>query len=193
MNRHALVSRTAVWAVLYGALFAQSYRYANGAIFYGEYLHWTGLQATHLLILALAVTPLLRWFPTVRWIRWLAAMRRDFGVAVFGYAVAHTIAYLLHEPSLQDIISDSVTPELLTGWVALIIFVPLAITSNNYSVRNLGKRWKLLHRLVYVGALLTLAHWILTAFDPTSAYVYLAVVLSLLALRAVALSETSTQ
>ena len=49
MRRHFWVSQGPLWLVLYGALLAQSYRYQSGIIFYGEYLHWTGMQATYLL------------------------------------------------------------------------------------------------------------------------------------------------
>lgn len=185
MKRDSRAPRLALWGILYGILLAQTWRYLDGAIFYGEYLHWTGLQATHLLFVALAATPLRLLFPRVRWTRWLVLYRRDFGVAVFAYAAAHTIAYLVREAVLADIIADALTAGILTGWLALLIFLPLALTSNDYSVRKLGRRWKVLHRLVYAGAMLTLAHWVLTAFDPTTAYAYLAVLLVLLGLRAV--------
>lgn len=180
-----MTPRIALTVVLYGALLWQTYRYSSGAIFYGEYLHWTGLQATRLLLVTLAITPLRRLFPTIAGMQWLAARRRDIGVAVFVYALAHTIAYLYRQPGLQAIVEDSITAGILTGWLALLIFLPLALSSNNRSVRALGRRWKLLHRLAYAGALLTLAHWILTAFSPTIAYLHLALLVVLLALRVI--------
>lgn len=183
MQRDSRLPRVALWLALYGILLAQTWRYLDGTIFYGEYLHWTGLQATHLLFIALSATPLRRLFTRARWVRWLVRYRRDIGVAVFAYAAAHTIAYLQRDPVLTEIIADATTAGILTGWLALLIFLPLAITSTDYSVRKLGRRWKALHRLVYAGALLTLAHWVLTAFDPTTAYVYLAVLLVLLGSR----------
>ena len=179
------VPRVALWIILYGVLLVQTWRYSDGAIFYGEYLHWTGLQATHLLFIALLATPLRRLFSNARWTQWLVRYRRDVGVAVFVYAAAHTIAYLQREPVLAQIIADAMTAGILTGWLALLIFLPLAMTSNDWSVRRLARRWKTLHRFVYAGAGLTLAHWALTAFDPTTAYVYLAVLLLLLGLRVV--------
>ncbi|MDJ0905582.1 MAG: ferric reductase-like transmembrane domain-containing protein [Woeseiaceae bacterium] len=185
MKRDSRVSQAALWLVLYGALLAQTYRYSSGAIFYGEYLHWTGLQATHLLFAALAVTPVRRLFPKAGWSAWLLLRRRDIGVAVFAYAVAHAVAYLWREPVLAEIVADALTAGMLTGWLALLVFLPLAATSNDRSVRRLGQRWKVLHSFVYAGALLTLAHWVLTAFDPATAYVYLAVLIALLGLRVV--------
>ena len=185
MKRDSRVSQAALWLVLYGALLIQTYRYQGGTVFYGEYLHWTGLQATHLLFAALVVTPLRRLFPKAGWIQWLLRRRRDIGVAVFAYAAAHTAAYLVREPVLAEIIADAMTAGIFTGWLALLLFLPLAATSNDYSVRKLGRRWKALHWLVYPGAVLTLAHWVLTAFDPTTAYVYLAILVVLLGARAV--------
>ena len=54
---------------------------------------------------------------------------------------------------------------MLTGWIAMLIFTALAITSNNTSVRSLGKRWKLLHRLVYLAAIQAVVHhfWLIKA------------------------------
>ncbi len=184
MRRGPRVSQGALWLVFYGALLAQTYRYSSGAIFYGEYLHWTGLQATHLLFAALLITPVRRLFPKAGWSQSLLLRRRDIGVAVFAYATAHTLAYLWREPDLAEIFADALTAGILTGWLALLVFTPLAATSNDFSVRKLGQRWKVLHSFVYAGALLTLAHWALTAFDPTTAYVYLVVLLALLGLRA---------
>lgn len=74
---------------------------------------------------------------------------------------------------------------MLTGWIAMFIFVALAVTSNNASVRALGKRWKSLHKLVYVAAILTFLHWILTAFDPLTGYIHAAILLGIQALRLV--------
>jgi len=185
MKRDLQVSRIALWILLYGVLLGQTYRYLSGTVFYGEYVHWTGLHATHLLLIVMAITPLRRVLPHVGFVRWLVANRRDIGVAVFGYASAHTLAYLYRHLGLAEIIDDAGTVGILAGWLALLVFLPLALTSNDYSVRTLKGRWKSLHRIVYVGALLTIVHWVLTAFDPTTSYVYLAVLFVLFGLRAV--------
>lgn len=190
------VSRLAVWVVLYGILVGQTYRYQTDVVFYGEYVHWTGLHATHLLLIALVITPLRRLLPRVRWIQRFSTFRRDIGVAVCAYSVAHTIAYLHRQPGLQEIVDDAVTPGFLAGWIALVVFLPLAATSNDYSVHRLGRNWKRLHSIVYGGAILTMMHWIITAFDPAKGYLYLAVLLLLLGLRAIrpnAASKTGSQ
>lgn len=158
-------------------------RYATGGLFYGEIVHSSGDWAIWALMLALAVTPLRRWFPRQRWTAWLLPRRRYFGVAAFAYAALHAAVYVLRQGDLPKILAAATEAGLLTGWLAFAIFVPLALTSNDRSVRRLKSGWKLLHRCVYAAAALSFAHWILVAFDPTTAYVHLGVLASLEASR----------
>lgn len=87
--------------------------------------------------------------------------RRSFGLAAFGYGVLHLIFYVIDMEALKPILAEFWAPGIWTGWAALLIFVPLAVTSNNLSMRRLKQGWKRLQRLVYLAALLTLAHWLL--------------------------------
>ena len=144
-------------------------------IFYGEMLHASGELSARLLLVALAATPARLMFPNARWPRWLTSNRRYIGVASFAYALLHTLVYLDKQDSLATIADDSLLFEMWTGWLALILFLLLALTSNNQSVRSLGRRWKKLHKLVYVAAVLTFLHWIFIAFDPMSGILHLAV------------------
>ena len=66
-----------------------------------------------------------------------------------------------------------------------MVFIALAVTSNDASVRAMGRKWRSLHKTVYVAAILTYLHWVLTAFDPTAGYLHgaIAVVLLLARLR----------
>ena len=177
-----LASAPALWIALAlpGALLLQ--RYASGAVSYGEFIHWSGDISVWLLIATLAVTPLRR---LVRggFSVWLGKRRRDLGVATFGYASGHLVVYLLRKADAALIWKEGVDPGLLTGWIAFAVFLALALTSNNLSVRWLRAGWKRLHWLVYPGAILTAAHWLLTAFDPTGAAVHAAIIAALLALR----------
>lgn len=179
----AFRSRYFIWLVLSLPAAIQTYRYWQGATFYGEYLHWTGVFAAQLLIVTLAITPLRLAFPSMRWVRWLLARRRYLGVATFGYSLLHALAYLEREKSLQPIVDDALGVAIGTGWIALIIFLLLAVTSNNASVRRLKRKWKTLHRTVYFAAALTFAHWILTAFDPLVGSIHLAVLTVLMVFR----------
>ncbi len=183
MIRAVLNSRAALWGLLYIPLVLQLGRFADGQLFYGEILHWTGLQSTRLLIIVLAVTPLWLLFRSSKWAGWLRRRRRDLGVATFFYCATHTVIYLENLESFQAAVNENLQPPLLTGWIALIVFFLLAATSNDYSVRALRGSWKSLHKLVYLGTAFTFAHWILTAFDPTSGYMHLGVVVLLIAIR----------
>ncbi len=178
MGRRALL-----WALLIVPLAIQIYRYAGESIYYGEILHWTGLHATHLLLLTLAITPLVRLFPRQRIFVWLRRYRRDLGLVTFVYAAAHTAIYLVRIADGTPILEEALEPGMLTGWVAFAVFLVLAVTSNDRSVRALGRSWGRLHKSVYAAAVLTIAHWALTAFDPTVSLVYLGVLIPMLLLR----------
>ena len=183
MLRRLFDSHWFLWVLLALPAAATIVRYATGATFYGEVVHSTGQLSAQLLILTMAVTPAQLMFPRRAWVRWLLRRRRYFGVASFGYAVLHTAVYLIRTGAFGDILADAAEPGLLTGWIALAIFVPLAITSNDASVRRLRRLWKRLHRWVYAAAILTFAHWVLTAFDPVPGLIHLAVLAALEAYR----------
>jgi sulfoxide reductase heme-binding subunit YedZ len=151
-----------------------TYRYAAGSVFYGEYLHATGVLAARLLIAALAITPLRLAFPQAGWTGWLARRRRHIGVAACGYALLHAAAYLVRQPG-ATVAREAIELAMATGWLALLLLLALAATSNDASVHRLRRGWKRLHRAVYFAAALTFAHWLLTAFDPVSGAVHLGV------------------
>ena len=160
-----LLSIPAVWILI---------RYLMDSISYGEVIHQTGDWSVGFLFVALAVTPLRRFFPQASLPKWLMVHRRALGVASFAYAAFHTATYLEKKWGYGYILPEGLQPQLLTGWVALLIFLVLAITSNNQSIRLLRKKWQLLHRSVYIAAGLTFIHWIMTAFEPQTAYICLA-------------------
>lgn len=145
--------------------------------------HRLGRTALYLLVASLAVTPLLR----VTGIS-LMRFRRALGLLCFSYASLHLLAWLsmdmgfLWAQMARDIVKR---PYLLFGMTALLLLLPLAITSNDLSIRRLGAlAWRRLHRLVYVAAPLVALHWIwaLKTFEATP-LVWLALILLLLALR----------
>lgn len=138
-------------------------------------LHPSGEFAARLLIVALALTPLTRLFPNVRALDWLRRQRRAIGLAAFGYAVLHTILYLVFMGSLRDILAEAGANAIWTGWAALALLLPLALTSNAAAMRALGRGWKTLQRLGYPAALLTLAHWVLVHDGMTAALAHFAV------------------
>lgn len=170
--RSLLDSRYAFWALLYAPGLWTTLGYARGATFYGEILHTSGEIAAVLLIATLALTPLRLLFARAPWTTWLLRRRRYIGVAAFAYALLHTIVYCERLGNLGEILAQTVEIAIWTGWLALAVMLPLALTSNDTSVRRLGHRWKTLHRLAYAGAALTFAHWYFAAFDPTPGLIY---------------------
>ena len=142
---------------------------------FGHAIKDSGDWAAWLLLLTLAVTPLRLAFRRARWTLWLMKRRRDLGVASFAYAAIHTAIYLVDKASLAVILEQAAGADLLTGWLALAIFLPLAITSNDRSMRAMKRGWKRLHRLVHPAAVLVFVHWALTAFDPVTAYIHIGI------------------
>ena len=157
-------------------------RFALGMIGYGEALHQSGDWSVRLLIVTLALTPLRLAFPKGVWSLWLLRRRRDIGVACFAYAALHLGIYLgrkAEAPML--IVREGLEPGMAVGWIALVALAALAITSNNASVRRLGSGWKRLHRLIYPAAALTMAHWLLTAFDLRQGLIHAAILVGVVA------------
>jgi methionine sulfoxide reductase heme-binding subunit len=142
---------------------------------YGHIVADSGDWAAWLLMATLAVTPIRLLFRRHRWAQWLMRRRRDLGVASFAYAAGHTAIYLFRKASPDIVGAELSTPYILAGWLALALFVPLAITSNDIATRALKRSWKRVHRLVYPAAVLTFLHWLLAAFDPTTAYIHIAI------------------
>ena len=176
--RQIVNARAALWLLLVLPLCYMLYAYAVEAMVYGEFIHVTGDYAARLLIFTLALTPLRLMFPGRRWPLWLLQRRRYFGLAAFLYSLPHTAAYLLRVPA-ERVAAEAVEPGMAAGWLALGVFLPLALSSNGASVRALGRVWQRLHRMVYVAAMLTFLHWVLTAFDPLAGFVHAGVLAAL--------------
>ena len=169
-------TRPLLWLVLAvpGLWIACRWAADPGAYGYGHAIADSGDWAAWLLLLALAVTPLRLLWRGQGWTAWLLRRRRDIGLASFAYASGHTAIYLDNKASLDAALAEIASPDMLAGWLALALFVPLAATSNDIATRALKRAWKRLHRLVYPAAVLTFLHWALAAFDPTTAYIHIA-------------------
>lgn len=124
-----------------------------------QLLHPTGEFAARFMIISLMITPLMMLFKGWRGPRWLMKRRRYLGVAAFGYAALHTVLYLVDEGAVAFSGGELSKLYIWTGWLAFLIFVPLAVTSTDGWVRKLGPQWKTLQRFVYGAAVLTLVHW----------------------------------
>jgi sulfoxide reductase heme-binding subunit YedZ len=142
----------------------------------------TGLTALVLLVLCLACTPL----TMLGWKR-AGRLRRPLGLYAFLYATLHMLLFFVVDYGLNwDLIVQAVTEKryALAGLAAFLLLTPLALTSTKGWQRRLGKRWKRLHRLIYVAALLVVLHFVwLVKSDLREPLLYGAVVVALLALR----------
>ena len=148
-----------------------------------EVLHDTGSWALRLLLATLAVTPLRR----LTGYGWLVRFRRMLGLFAFFYAILHLAVYLVLDRTLDwgEVITDlTERPYIAVGFCAFVLLVPLAVTSTHSWQRRLGHRWQLLHRTVYLIAILGVLHfaWLVKA-DLIEPLVDAAVLALLLALR----------
>jgi sulfoxide reductase heme-binding subunit YedZ len=144
-----------------------------------------GLWALRFLILTLAITPLRR-LGGPNWIRY----RRTLGLLAFYYALMHLTVYLVLDQGLDfaAIWADIVKrPYITVGMLAFAILVPLAVTSNNASIRRLGgSAWARLHKLVYGAIAAAALHFIMLAkVWAVEPLIYAAIVAVLLAYRLV--------
>ncbi|OED43981.1 iron reductase [Chromatiales bacterium (ex Bugula neritina AB1)] len=123
-------------------------------------LHPTGEFAARFMIIAMIISPFRLIFPNNRFWLWMARRRRYLGVAAFCYAIAHTVLYFIDMGSLANVLGEALLLGIWTGWLAMFILMPLAITSNDWSVKRLGRNWKRLQQIVYIAAIATLVHWL---------------------------------
>ncbi len=122
-------------------------------------LHPTGEYAARFMIISMLATPLAMVLRGWRGPRWLKKHRRYFGVAAFGYALLHLAFYLIERASLSKVFEEMTQLNMWTGWIAFLIFLPLAATSFDGAIKAMGPRWKTVQRFVYAAAALTLVHW----------------------------------
>ena len=143
--------------------------------------HELGALALKLLIAGLCISPLRR-FAGLNLIKF----RRALGLLSFAYVVLHLLVWaVLDVQALDRIWADIVKrPYIAIGMLAFVLMIPLALTSNNNSVRTLGVLWRKLHFLTYPVAFLAALHFVWLSkgfqFEPIA---YMASVLVLLLLR----------
>ena len=143
--------------------------------------HEYGEIALQLLIIGLCITPLRQFFRIN-----LIKFRRTFGVLAFTYATLHLLVWAFLDVQTMDrVIADIIKrPYITIGMAGFLLLLPLALTSNNWSVRRLGPKWRQLHKLTYVAVILGGVHYIwLVKGIQLEPLVYMAVILGLLALR----------
>jgi sulfoxide reductase heme-binding subunit YedZ len=121
-------------------------------------LHGCGRWTLNFLMITLCMTPLRDLTHSVFWLRF----RRMFGLYAFFYVILHFAVYLvLDQNGKLGALWQDVTkrPYITIGMLALLMLIPLALTSTAKSMRRLGRRWTQLHRLVYVVSVLGVWHF----------------------------------
>lgn len=119
----------------------------------------TGIWTLRFLVFTLAVTPIRR---LTGWNR-IIQYRRMLGLFAFFYASLHFLTYLVLDQyfDFDAIFADVAKRRFITvGFIAFLSMIPLAITSTKGWIRRLGKRWQVLHRLVYLSAVCGAVHYL---------------------------------
>ena len=128
--------------------------------------HTTGMLALVFLTTSLAVTPVRR----VTGANWLVTLRRALGLFAFFYGALHLLTYVAFDRflDLKSVPADVLKrPFIAVGMMALLLMIPLALTSTNQMVKRLGgKAWGRLHRIVYLAGVAGVVHyWMLVKAD----------------------------
>lgn len=129
-----------------------------------EVIHQTGDWTLRFLLITLSLTPLRSLTGSGKWLQF----RRMIGLYAFFYATLHLLSYVVLDQFFDwpEILKDIIKhPYITVGFLAWLLMIPLAVTSTKGMMKRLGRRWKQLHRLVYVIAILGIIHftWLVKA------------------------------
>lgn len=140
-----------------------------------------GIVSLWLLLASLFVTPLRTYF-NLNFLKF----RRAIGVTAFFFVLAHFLVFIvLDVQSLNRVVEEIVKrPYVTIGFISFVALIPLALTSNNWSVRKLGPKWRSLHKLAYPAVILGAVHyiWLSRGFQ-IEPLIYLVLACGLVALR----------
>ena len=143
--------------------------------------HKLGEFGLQLIVFGLAITPLRRHLGLN-----LMRFRRAIGVMTYFYISVHLLVWLVLDVQVLSMVWQDIVkrPYITIGMLAFVAMTPLALSSNNYAVRKLGRLWRRLHKLVYGIAILGALHFIMLVkgfqLEPL---VYMGLILLLLVLR----------
>jgi methionine sulfoxide reductase heme-binding subunit len=141
--------------------------------------HSTGTWALVFLLVSLAMTPIRLLTGQV----WQIQIRRLLGLWMFFYAFLHIVTYVwldfafLFDEMINDVFEH---PRILVGFAAFVLTIPLAVTSNNYMMKKLKTKWKTLHKMVYLIAILAVLHFLLLVKKDLTEPIYYAIALAIL-------------
>ena len=145
----------------------------------------TGIWTLRLIVATLAITPL-RWLTGLNQ---LINYRRVIGLFAFFYASLHFTTFFLfdHQLDFAAMLKDvKERPYITAGFTAFVLMIPLAVTSTTGWIRRMGgKKWNLLHKLIYITALAAVLHYFWKVkLDATYPVYYALLVAALLGFRA---------
>jgi len=148
-----------------------------------ELIRTFGERGLQLIILTLLISPIRRWTGVS-----LLKFRRAIGLVSFYYICSHMLVWIAIDQgwNINTIIEEIIKrPFITVGMFGFLTMVPLAITSNNYSIRKLGALvWNKIHRLVYLAGAAGVIHYLLVVKAwPMEPIVYTLIVALLLAIR----------
>ena len=121
--------------------------------------HSTGDWTLTFLLVTLSITPLRKLTRQY----WLISFRRMLGLFAFFYGSLHLMTYVWLDKffDVHEMLHDIAKRRFITaGMTAFALMIPLALTSTNWSIRKLGKRWQMLHRLIYFSVSAGVIHYI---------------------------------
>ena len=148
-----------------------------------EITHFTGEWTLLFIIFTLSMSPLKKITKLNIWI----SFRRMLGLFLFFYATLHMLTYVVIDYRLdfQSISKDVLTKKFIfVGFAAWVLLLPLALTSSKKALIYLKDKWKKLHRLIYIIAILGVVHFIwLVKKDLTEPLIYAVIILILLLFR----------
>jgi len=124
-----------------------------------EFTHFTGTWALKFLLITLAVTPIRKLTGVNRVIQY----RRMLGLYAFFYVLLHFLCYIVLDQffDMGEIINDVLKrPYITLGFSGFLLLIPLAATSTKKMMILMGKRWKQLHKLIYISATLAILHFL---------------------------------
>ncbi len=188
-RRWIIVVKVAVWVLCLSPVSWLAWKATHdllGANPLSEITLSTGHWTLYLLLITLAISPLRK----ITHLNWLIRFRRLVGLFAFFYGCLHLMTYLWFDKffDVHEIVKDIYKrPFITAGMTAWLLMFPLALTSTDTSIRKLGgKRWQMLHRLIYASAIAGVVHfWWLVKRDLTRPEIMAAILTGLLVFRIV--------
>ena len=132
-----------------------------GVKYWSKMTKISGIIAASMLVFSLAINPLRIIFSKVHFFKELMRTRRNVGVAVFIYTTVHFFCFIAKKGLSFNTLLYALHPIIIPGELAFLIFLALAVTSNDYFVKRMGKDWMRLHKKVYYAEGLVFLHMIL--------------------------------